>query len=287
MTPASRPAGPIPRPNEPEREVLRFLLEQRYATSRQLARAARTRYGSSRSAARQTNRLLRKLGEIGLLHALPRTVGGPAHGSSAGIWTITSRGARIASRDPDASETSPRTKRYRTDQEPSLAFLQHTLAISEIRVQLAELEAESDVRVESLQSEPRCWRPYLGSAGQRVFLKPDLAVMTAKADGYEDHWLLEIDLATENPARIVQKCLQYEQYRRTGVEQRRSGIFPAVVWITPTARRRDQLARRIASETDLDKDLFVVISLDEFVPLLRAGVANYRASTHSKEDPHA
>jgi len=281
MSGQRRRASAQTRPTEQERAVLRFLLEQRYATSRQLARAARARYGSDRSAARQTNRLLQKLGSIGLLHVLPRTVGGQGRGSSAGIWTITNRGARLAGNgDPDPEQ---RKKRYRRDQDPSLTFLEHTLAISELRVQLAELEDAHYLKVESITPEPACWRPYLGAAGHRIFLKPDLAVITSTPDGYEDHWFLEVDLATENPARIVAKCRQYQQYRRIGLEQRRTGLFPAVVWITPTARRRDQLARRIAVEADLDDQLFTVISLDEFQPLLRAGAHNY--STR-KEHPY-
>ncbi|PPI21265.1 replication-relaxation family protein [Rathayibacter sp. AY1B5] len=211
-----------PRPTEQEQAVLRFLLEQRYATSRQLARAARARYGSDRSAARQTNRLLQKLGSIGLLHVLPRTVGGQARGSSAGIWTITNRGARLAGTcDPNPEQ---RKKRYRRDQDPTLTFLEHTLAISELRVHLAELEDSKRLRVESITPEPACWRPYLGPAGQRLFLKPDLAVVTSTPDGYEDHWFLEVDLATENPARIITKCRQYQQYRRSGLEQRHTGL---------------------------------------------------------------
>lgn len=274
MTPPPRSAGQVLRPDEPEQDVLRFLLEQRYATSRQLARAARSRYGSSRSAARQTNRLLRKLGAIGLLHVLPRTVGGHAHGSSAGIWTITSRGARLVAQGEN--EQSSRAKRYRHDQEPSLTFLAHTLAISEVRVQLAELEASGAISVESVTPEPGCWRPYLGPAGQRMFLKPDLAVVTSTTDGYEDHWLLEIDLATENPARIIHKCLQYQQYRGTGMEQRRSGLFPSVAWITPTIRRREQLRDRLAAETAIDQNLYVVITLDDLQELVTAGHAQYR-----------
>ncbi|PTL73203.1 hypothetical protein C1I63_10325 [Rathayibacter caricis DSM 15933] len=270
-----------PRPTEQEQAVLRFLLEQRYATSRQLARAARARYGSDRSAARQTNRLLQKLGSIGLLHVLPRTVGGQARGSSAGIWTITNRGARLAGNG--GADSEQRKKRYRRDQDPSLTFLEHTLAISELRVQLAELEDTRSLKIESITPEPACWRPYLGSAGQRIFLKPDLAVITSTLDGYEDHWFLEVDLATENPARIVTKCRQYQHYRGSGLEQRRTGLFPAVVWITPTTRRRDQLAHRITSETDLDDQLFTVISLDEFQPLLRTGASDYNTR---KDHPH-
>ncbi|WP_230671741.1 replication-relaxation family protein [Rathayibacter sp. Leaf248] len=274
MSGRRRWTGAAPRPTEQEQDVLRFLLEQRYATSRQLARAARARYGSDRSAARQTNRLLQKLGSIGLLHVLPRTVGGQARGSSAGIWTITNRGARLVG-GGDA-ESQQRKKRYRRDQDPSLTFLEHTLAISELRVQLAELQNNHHLKIESITPEPTCWRPYLGTAGQRIFLKPDLAVVTSTPDGYEDHWFLEVDLATENPARIVTKCRQYQHYRRSGLEQRRTGVFPAVVWITPTTRRRDQLASRIASEADLDDQLFGVVSLDDFAELIITGHTEYR-----------
>ena len=68
-------------------------------------------------------------------------------------------------------------------------------------------------------------------------LKPDLAVVTATAK-FEDHWFFEVDLASEPPSRIIRTCLNYQEYRRSGVEQRRLGLFPAVVWIVPTGRRK-------------------------------------------------
>lgn len=110
-------------------------------------------------------------------------------------------------------------------------------------------------------------------------LKPDLAVSTASVD-FEDYWFLEIDLATEPPSRVVRACLNYEAYRRSGIEQRRLGIFPAVVWIVPTPRRKEILETRLNSDKQITNGLFHVVVLDEFEALIRGGAVMGLAENH-------
>lgn len=94
--------------------------------------------------------------------------------------------------------------------------------------------------------------------------------MTASGD-YEDHWFLEIDRDTEPPSRVLRACLKYEEYRRTGEERRRLGIFPAVVWVVPDQKRAATLKRHIAGEARLSRDLFTVVSLDDLATVVTAG----------------
>ena len=115
--------------------------------------------------------------------------------------------------------------------------MEHTLAVSELHTQLLGIEG---ITLTDIQFEPACWRSYHGTA-----LKPDLYAVTT--DGkYEDSWFFEIDLATEAPSRVVSKCEQYQEYYRSGVEQSKHGIFPLVVWIVPSAKRRATLQGQIA-----------------------------------------
>jgi len=87
---------------------------------------------------------------------------------------------------------------------------------------------------------------------------------------YEDHWFFEIDLNTEAPCRIAQKCEQYEEYYRSGAEQ----VFPLVVWIVPDAKRQASIREQITqSKTLKHKNIFTVITPDELEGLVRKGAA--------------
>jgi Replication-relaxation len=250
-----------------DRTILEFLDDYRFATSGQLARLFAPNFTGPRSATRQLNRQMTKLADSDLLRRLERRVGGVRAGSSSSIWTLTTAGRKLAHQQGGGL---PEVSRARLG-EPSISFLDHTLAVTELRVRLAELT--HDGRLASVHSlpEPACWRRYVGRAGQPAWLKPDLAVVTGTADGFEDHWFIEADRATENPARIVTKCRQYQDYRTTGREQADTGVFPAVVWVTPDARRRDQLAERLASERDIVHGLFHIVALNDFEDAIKNG----------------
>ena len=81
--------------------------------------------------------------------------------------------------------------------------------------------------------------------------------------------------------RIIRKCLEYIDYRRTGKEQSTEGLFPAVAWIVPNENRRDQLLRRIASETLIDQRLFEVITLDELRSLVLLGHSEFKSQNRT------
>ena len=86
----------------------------------------------------------------------------------------------------------------------------------------------------------------------------------------------ELDLATETPARIVGKCLQYQTYYRGNTEQRKYGVFPLVVWIVPNERRQSSLREHIRQCAGLQhKNLFTVILPDELEFLVTGGAEEY------------
>ena len=66
--------------------VLRFLAQQRFATTSHLARLLRPHHASSASALRQTSRLTKHLATLHLIRALTRRIGGmaPALGPPSG-----------------------------------------------------------------------------------------------------------------------------------------------------------------------------------------------------------
>lgn len=246
-------------PSPVHHELLVLLLEYRFVTTDQLARLTAGHYGSGRSARRQTNRHLAALTHQGQIHCLNRRVGGWQGGSAAAVWTLTTTGHR---------QLTGSTQRQRP-RLLSTGFLAHSLAVTETHVLITE-HARATGAVVSAQPEPLCWRSYLDVTGMRVALKPDLAA-TISTPEFTDRYFIEVDRATENPARVIRKCQQYATYRRLGVEQERHGAFPLVVWIVPTSQRREQLQRHLAEQERLPGHLFQVVTPAEFVPLLQGG----------------
>lgn len=241
--------------------LLTLIREHRFATTHQLMRLTRSEYGSRRSAIRQTLRHLKTLQSEALITHLERRVGGWQGGSQVTIWTLTTTGLR---------HLTGATKRLRPHHY-STTFLEHLLAVGETRVLLHETaEQYPGLHIDTV-GEPQCWRRFLDRHGVAVRLKPDLAV-TVTSDQYVDRYFLEVDKATENPARVMRKCWQYVRHRRSGTEQARlGGVYPAVAWIVPNTKRKQQLLRAIDEEPKLPRELFTVITPDELMPLIRDG----------------
>lgn len=241
----------------------------RFLTTRQLARQHFGLTDRNAVIPRPANSALARLRDLELLVNLDRRIGGVRAGSGGHVWQISDLGNRLLAKHlGEATSTRVRPS------EPSTTFLDHTLAIAEFVITLQDTTHDG-VSIERLELEPACWRTYLGSAGEPRPLKPDLASIS-RCGGFTDFYFWEVDRATEAPNRVIKKCLQYQQYRNTGAEQRAHGLFPAVVWVVPHKRRREQLARRLAGETQIDQRLFTIIELDQVSELVRYGADHYK-----------
>lgn len=241
--------------------ILSFLLDQRFATTAQLTRLATPDHTSPSSARRQTTRHLTTMREAGLITHQERRVGGWQGGSAQSIWALTTTGHHTL--------THTRGSRQRPHL-LSTTFLDHLLAIAETRITIEETARGIAQAQLSVQAEPLCWRTHLGPHGQHVTLRPDLA-LTVNTPQFEDHYFLEVDRATENPARILATCLRYQHYRHTGIEQAKDGVFPAVIWIVPTHTRAHQLNAAIQADSRIDQPLFTVTTLEALPDLIRNG----------------
>lgn len=242
------------------RTLLQFLLELRFATTEQLARLTISEYGSRRSAIRQTTRHLTALEKPGLVLRLERRVGGWQGGSAPTIWALTTSGHRAI--------TGQSGGRQRP-QLISTTFLEHLLTIAETRIVAAETARAVTGASLTVQTEPTCWRSYLGPHGQQLTLRPDLH-LTVTTSEYTDNYFVEVDRATENPARVIATCWQYVRYRRIGTEQKARGAFPAVLWIVPTENRREQLRTHIAA-AELPAGMFHVLTLTDLPEVIHDG----------------
>ena len=238
-----------------DRHLLELIDVHHYATTRQLAGLVNLghAYASARSALRQTARRLSRHRSLGLVDHLARHIGGVRAGSSGFVWHLTEPGHRLL--HPDSGR--------RRHSEPSLTFLNHTVAITEARLVIQQTLEQTGDELLLLHTEPACWRSWLGPGGGTRWLKPNLEIISRMADGQEDHWLIEVDLATENPARLLATCHRYHNHLRSGTEQARLGYYPQVLWLCNQPTRANWLREHIAADAGLLDELFIVAGSKE------------------------
>ena len=266
---AARFSSLVPAPIHPmQARLLALVAAHRFATTTQLARLTALEYASSASALRQTQRHLASLAQQRLLTSLERRVGGWQGGSAVTVWAATTRGHRRVAAENGEDEEVSRRQRPR---EVSTTFLDHLLAITEVRTSIEEAVRQQTDTEATVALEPECWRTRLGPSGQPQVLRPDLAVIVT-SPAYEDRYLVEVDRATENPGRVIATCWRYQEHQAAS-SQASDGVFPLVVWLVPGDRRRHRLERAIAHSTGLLRELFRVIRLDQLPTLIHGGPA--------------
>lgn len=253
--------------------ILKDLEQLRLLSTRQIQRLRFAGHVSISSATRTTVRVLNRLEGHGLIVRLPRRVGGAIRGSAANVWQLASTGERLLRR----LNGEPGRRRY---VEPSPQFTAHTLAVADVAVAVLEATYADQFELLELEAEPDCWRDYLNAAGGREWLKPDLFVVTADAR-FESHSFVEVDRATEHLPAVLRKCEGYQRYWKTGLEQAKRELFPAVIWIAPTAARADKLRTAIRGHPTLTAGLFHVTTSERAMAI----IAPQHETDNRKEEP--
>lgn len=239
-------------------EILQFLADARLATSSQLARLFFAESPTHRSQIRRSNLATKQLKEAGLIYHQPRKIGGWTRGSSSYIWSLTYKGWKKLK-----EINSSISLRFRNRVDFSQNHVEHTLAITEIFVELKELERLGKIKLEEFHYEPKSWRYYSDIGGSSLILKPDAFAKIAVGE-YEDFYFFELDRSSESLTRIVNTCKKYIHYYNTGIEQRVNDIFPFVLWIVPDERRKENISNAIHLKLNNFWQIFQVVTLDEF-----------------------
>lgn len=252
--------------SERDQQILADLARHRFLTTQQIERLHFTDHATHLAAARACRRVLRRFEDTDFVCRLARRVGGLRAGSTTSIWSLAPAGARALSfLRGDGLATRLR--------EPSVRFVDHTLAVAEVHVRLIEAARAKRFELSNVQIEQEGWRSYLNISGSPECLKPDLAVVSETKE-FEDHWFIEVDLGTEHIPTIIRKCQQYQTYRQAGVEQQSAdGVFPVIVWVALNTARAEKLRRGIAEARALDQALFRVVELEELVDLIARGAS--------------
>lgn len=248
--------------------LIDLLAEHRFLTTQQLQAFCFYDHTTIASASRTARRVLARLAAEDVIERAARRVGGIYAGSEAHIWRLTGLGHRLRSLRAGVGTGV----RVRT---PSARFIDHYLAIADVRLQLVSAERQGRLLVTQVQIEPLCWQRYTGLGGSREVLKPDLAATTTPADQreYEDHWYIEVDRATESIPTVLRQCRAYEACRQSGAVQEIRGVFPIVIWVVPTERRANNLLTALRQARALDASLYRVCTPDQLLPLILGGAA--------------
>ena len=209
------------------------------------------------TAARSARRVLERLVRDRLLIRLERRVGGIRAGSASFVYAIGPVGQRLIGSD------EPR-RRFR---EPSATFALHTLAVTELVVELTAASRAGRFELLGLQPEPLCWRTTTGPMGIATVLRPDLFTAIGVGE-YEHRWFIEIDLGTEHLPTLLRKCAAYEAYYRSGREQHQHGVFPRVLWQMHSPDRANRLREAIEHDGGLTAALFTVTIADSVIETL-------------------
>jgi Replication-relaxation len=245
--------------NDLDISVLSFVGGVRLASGKQLVR--RFWRGDSDSQARQARRALKRLADWRVLDPLPgRARGGTRGGSDTLIYGVGPSGARLITR------RGPAPRRLGT---PGDRYIAHTLTVTELVVRAEEAARRGDLEIIEVQTEPACWRPFVGTMGARLTLKPDLFVrVAAPGSPHEDRWLVEVDMATEHKSTLAGKAGRYLAHYRSGSEQHQHGVYPRVLWAVPNAHRAQQITDILHRLPTPAERLFSICLLDEVVAFM-------------------
>lgn len=247
-----------------ETAIIGSLADFRYLTAHQVEQLHFTDHASPATAARIRARVLARLTDAGILRRLERRIGGVRRGSSGYVYRLGPLGHRLHYLD------ATRSGRY---SEPSVSFLDHTLAVAQLAIDLHTHARHSrdELEIITQETEPDCWRRFQRGLGGTEVLKPDLFVAVGVGD-YELRWFIEIDRGTESTTAVVKKCQLYLDYQRTGIEQAAHDVYPKVMWVATTARRAAQLDKAIGNAGALrGSEVFTITTADRALDQLRGG----------------
>ncbi|MGH8902642.1 MAG: replication-relaxation family protein [Egibacteraceae bacterium] len=191
--------------------------------------------GKSRSVVRW--RVLKRLVDWRVLVPLPRRVGGGSRGSSQLAYALDTAGERLLRLRRNLRQDQQRIRRPGS---PGERFVQHTLAVSELYVEIVERSRVDGFTVAEFLAEPAAWWPN-GIGG---WMKPDAYLALSVAE-VTDHWWIEVDLATEAVPTLRGKFLAYTDFAHRG-QLGPAGVLPRVLVTVPNEYRQQVMNSVVA-----------------------------------------
>ncbi len=245
--------------SERDTAIVRQVAELRLMSARQIQAVhfPASDHHNERAATRARQRVVERLTRDRLLTRLERRIGGVRAGSAGLVLALGPVGQRLLGLD------GPRHRAY----EPTLRFADHTLAASQLVVEVILAARRGRFDLLSCESEPRCWRQFAGRGGRQL-LRPDLFLALGVGE-YELRWFIEVDRASESLPVVLRKCRVYTDYYQSGREQAAHGVFPRVCWVVPDELRAEPVRAAIVRDRQLPDRLFMVTTSGKAVAVLR------------------
>lgn len=213
--------------------ILRDLERVRLLSGQQLERLHFAHLANANVRGSARRRTLGRLVDLKLVTALPRRIGGERAGSNGLIYTLDARAQR--ERVLWAADAALDGRPVRRPWAIGWLFVRHNLDVAELYVQLREAEARQRLTLLAFDSEPAAWF----TAEEGSTLKPD-AYAVIEAGGWERHWWIEVDRATESLPTLRLKLARYVELLRSG-RPGPDGVLPNVLVTAPHDRRVQQL----------------------------------------------
>lgn len=242
--------------------IIRSLADCRVLTGDQLSRLHFVEL-SDHTKQRVRRRVLERLNSWQVVSRLDRVIGGVRAGSTGWVYTLGVAGQRLMRLEADQHDN----RRIRSPWTPGAMFLQHSLDIAEIYVQLHEAARNTDFEVTSFDTEPTSWWP----DGLGGFLKPD-AHLVLSTNRFDELIWLEVDRGTESLPTLKRQLTGYVNFAQRG-QLGPSGVMPHVVISTPNERRAES-TKAIAEYLDPDSTIFRITTFEGASKALIALTAN-------------
>lgn len=190
---------------------------------------------------RVRRRIMARLTELGLVAILRRRIGGVRAGSAGHVYTLTTAGHRLLA----VLHGAPQPPRTQPSPVPGDLFLNHTLTVSGVYVDLIEQARDGAFGVHAFVTEPRCWHPI----GNGACLRPD-AYVVLRCGEVGRCWWLEIDAGTEIVPRLRAKIGVYRDFFTSGGIGP-DGVPPRILFTTPNQQRAKVITGLLSGTGDM------------------------------------
>ena len=160
--------------------VVHSVASLRFLTAQQIEALHFTDHATPLTGARICRRVLERLVRHRVLVRLDRRIGGIRAGSASFVYSLGPVGSRLL-------QGGDGRRRMR---EPSQTFLEHTLAVAQLVVDLRAAHDAQAIELLHIETEPTCWRPVRSGLAGSESLKPDLFVALVRGE-YEYRWFVE------------------------------------------------------------------------------------------------